>query len=85
MRYDVVIVGGGSAGCTSATRLSDDPSKSVLLLEAGPDYTDLEHLPDELKFGHRQEATDIDSPFNWAYQGQGTTEQSTPCRWHEAR
>jgi len=80
MRYDVVIVGGGSAGCTSATRLSDDPSKSVLLLESGPDYTDLEHLPDELKFGHRQEATDIDSPFNWAYQGQGTTEQINPMQ-----
>ncbi|PKB71244.1 MAG: mycofactocin system GMC family oxidoreductase MftG [SAR202 cluster bacterium Io17-Chloro-G6] len=78
MRYDVVIVGGGSAGCTLATRLSEDPNRSVLLLEAGPDYTELEHLPDELKFGHRQEASDIDSPFNWAYEGQGTTEQKAP-------
>ena len=29
-----------------------------MLLEAGPDYTDIEQLPDELKLGHRQEAAD---------------------------
>ncbi|MCI0788880.1 MAG: mycofactocin system GMC family oxidoreductase MftG, partial [Chloroflexi bacterium] len=80
MRYDVVIIGGGSAGCTLAARLSEDRNRSVLLLEAGPDYPDLERLPDELKLGHRQEASDINSPFNWAYLGQGTTEQKTPMQ-----
>jgi choline dehydrogenase len=80
MKYDVVIVGGGSAGCTLATRLSEDPSRSVLLLEAGPDYSSLEQMPEEIKFGHRQEASDIESPFNWAYKGQGTPEQEVPMQ-----
>ena len=52
-RYDVVIVGGGSAGCALANRLSADPGTSVLVLEAGRSDWRIDpfiHMPAALPF-----------------------------------
>ena len=75
MKYDVVIVGGGAAGCVLAARLAADARTSVLLLEAGPDYPDPDNLPADIKFGHTRFAEAQASKHNWALHGTITEEQ----------
>ena len=81
MRYDHIVVGGGTAGCILAAKLSEDPARSVLLLEAGPEYPDFEQLPDVLKYGWgliNLQARAAGSPFNWSFTGTATPQQSQP-------
>ena len=76
MRYDVIVIGGGSAGCVLASRLSEDPNRSVLLLEAGPDYPVFEHLPDDLKLGNNVWLSAY-GPHNWGYEARLTPDQTS--------
>jgi len=56
--FDVVVVGGGAAGCVVAARLSESGSRSVLLLEAGPDLR--ANPPDKIRDGWQMMGRELD-------------------------
>ena len=59
---DILIVGGGSAGCVLAARLSADGTRHVLLMEAGPDAESVADLPPDIA-----DASMLTVGHDWGY------------------
>jgi len=64
--FDVLVLGAGSAGCVLASRLSEDPDRSVCLVEAGPDHGayDEGRWPADLLY-----ANELATSHDWGFAG----------------
>ena len=72
--FDTIIVGAGTAGAILAARLTEDGTRSLLLLDAGPDYPDLASTPNEIRrgFGLSRGVRPF-THHDWGYTGQAST------------
>ncbi|TCM65748.1 choline dehydrogenase [Rhizobium sp. BK068] len=63
--FDFIVVGGGSAGCALASRLSEDATSTVLLIEAGPDAS-----PWQIRMPLAIDSLLTTTTYNWAFESE---------------
>ena len=95
--FDFIVVGSGAAGSVLAARLSEDPSVSVLLLEAGGDGNLLSTIPAGIPFLFDVYETGVplplgENPLDWGYKTHPDPHGrycagmfDGQCKWHRGR
>ena len=84
LTFDFVVVGGGTAGCAVAARLSEDANVSVLLLETGGDGTVLADIP--LFAYHLFNSPEMDYAYKTTPDGRNCLGmRGGACVWHRGR
>ncbi|MHB1467687.1 MAG: lycopene cyclase family protein [Solirubrobacteraceae bacterium] len=65
--FDVIVVGAGSAGTVLATRLSENPERRVLLIEAGAHYRFADEFPAEMRHAGVMRCCVPGHPGTWKF------------------
>ncbi|MFD2419691.1 GMC family oxidoreductase [Amycolatopsis pigmentata] len=81
----VVVVGGGTAGAIVASRIAERGDRSVVLLEAGPDFGSPEETPPILRYGGYSEGRVTTRDYSWKWDTVLTAEGGTPYTLHSGK